>query len=174
MLVSSEDKSYFSKLRKQICNRSRKMNGRGAPCIVVLRQPLNDILGKAQLKDDAKYKISESGACAGKRNHTDTSVGLPVAVSPEKEVQRPSRKSRNSKVAGQGTKSLTESKKEESQDNDGTVRHASEAHSGTGSAGGDFSEKAMQLLSSDSHQELTAALLDGLLKEEKNPKNEKA
>jgi len=59
---------------------------------------------------------------------------------------------------------LTEPKKEEAQDDDG---------SGTGSAGGDFSEKIMQLLSSDSCQELTAALLDRLLKEEKNLKNEK-
>jgi len=32
----------------------------------------------------------------------------------------------------------------------------------------------MQLLSSDSRQELTAALLDRLLTEEKNPKNKKA
>jgi len=148
-------------------------DGRGAPRVVVLRHPLNDILGKAQLKDDAKYEVSDSGAGAGKRNHTDASLGLPVAVSPEKEAQRPSRKSRKSKVAGKGTRLLTESKKEESQDIGGTVRHALEAHSGMGSKGGNFLQKVMQLLSSDSHQELTAALLDRLLTEEKNPKNEK-
>jgi len=89
-------------------------NGSGAPRIVVLRHPLNDTLGKAQLKDDAKCEVSESGTGAGKRNHKDVSLGLPVAVSPEKEVQQPSSKSHKSKVAGQGTRSLTESKKEES------------------------------------------------------------
>jgi len=58
-------------------------DGSGAPRIVVLTHPLNDMLGKAQLKDDAKYEVSDSGAGAGKRNHTDASLGLPVAVSPE-------------------------------------------------------------------------------------------
>ena len=159
VLESSEDKACLRKLRKQNRNRIRKMSsqqnapdsgaperneeedegdGRGAPRVVVLRHPLNDILGEAQLKDDAKYEVSDSGAGAGKRNHTDASLGLPVAVSPEKEAQRPSRISRKSKVAEQGTRSLTESKKEELQDIGGTVRHALEAHSGMGSKGGNF------------------------------------
>ena len=186
MLESSEDKACFSKLQKQNHKRIRKMsvhqnapdsgaperkqeeeegNGSGAPRIVVLRHPLNNILGKAQPKDDANYEVFVTGAGAGKQNHTDASLGLRVAVYPEKEVQRPSRKSCKSKVAGQGTRLSTESKKEESQDIGGTVRHAPEAHSGTGSGGGDFLEKVMQLLSSDSCQELTAALLDQLLTE---------
>jgi len=135
VLESSEDEACFRKLRKQNRNRIRKMScdqnaldsgvperneeedkgdGSGAPRIVVLRHPLNDILRKAQLKDDAKYEVSDSGAGAGKRNHTDESLGLPVAVFPEKEAQRPSRKSWKSKVDGQGTRLLTESKKEES------------------------------------------------------------
>jgi len=41
-----------------------------------------------------------------------------------------------------------------------TVRQASEAHSVIGAAGSNVSEKDMQLLLSDSRQELTAALLD--------------
>jgi len=135
VLESSEDEACFRKPRKQNCNSIRKMScepnepdsgaperneekdegdGSGAPRVLVLRHPLNDILGKAQLKDDAKYEASDSGAGVGKRNHTDASLDRPIAVSPGKEAQQPSRKSRKSKVAGQGIRSLTESKKEES------------------------------------------------------------
>jgi len=179
VLESSEDKACSSKPRKQNRSSIRKMScepnepdsgapernekedegdGSGAPRVVVLKHPLNEILGKAQLKDDAKYEASESGAGVGKRNHTTASLDRPIAVSPEKETQRPCRKSRKSKVAGQGILSLTESKKEEPQDSGGAVRRALEAHNGTGSGGGNFTEKVMQLLSSDSCEELTAAL----------------
>jgi len=64
---------------------------------------MNDIIGKAQLKDDAKCETSESGAGAGKRNHTDVSIRLPVAVSPEKEVQRPpAGKAATARLLGRG------------------------------------------------------------------------
>jgi len=191
VLESSEEESYFSKLREQNFEKIRKMSchqdvagadvperkgeedegdGSGAPRVVVLRHPLNDILGKGQPKDDAKYSIPESCAGGGKRNHTDVS---PVAVSPEKEAQRPSRKSRNSQVVGHRTKTPMDQKKDEAS-YEGASRHAGDGNSRTGACGSEFSEKVMQLLSSDSRQELTAALIDRLLKDERNPKNYEA
>jgi len=194
-LESSEDEACFSNRRRQNRSSIRKMSckpnepdsgapernekedegdGSGAPRVVVLKHPLNDILGKAQLKDDAKYEGSESVAGVGKWNHTIASLDRAIAVSPEKEAQRPCRKSRKSKIAGQGIQAPMESKKEELKDSGGAVGGAREAHKGIGSAGGNFTEKVMQLLSSDGGEELTAALLDRLLTEEKKPKNERA
>ena len=195
VLESSEDEACFRKLPNSNRKRIRKMScepkerdsgapekkeeedegdGKGTARVVALRHPLNDMVGKAQLKDDTKYEASDNAGGAGKRNHTDVNRECPAAVSPEKETQRPSRKSRKSNAGGQEKKSQTELKKKEQERSGGTGGRGHGAQSGTGARVGNLSEKVIQLLSSDSREELTAALLDRLLTEEKRPKKEKA